>query len=1530
MYEPYKKRYNYTRYGIFTIAGHNMKEIMEMGKWGKRMLAFILAIGLTVGMVCSDVTMLQASANQSESVSGNMVVTVSGNEAEIAEEDEVQSVSGNTSGTYYLCADENGYLTVSGNTASFKQLSGDVVIPKEVKIIPADSRFFKGNSAIETVTFEDGALLEIIEGNAFERSVIEEVTLPASLHTIGSGAFSASAKLKKVTFTTGETKVDIGEAAFASCVSLKTFIGNGRVQAIGKQAFLGNEILGETIDLTGVSVIGQEAFSGCKALKYISIPDSVTEIGSQAFVNCTGLGTSAKAVLQGKYAVKIGDGLTTLKEKTFIGCSGITEMEIPASVTKIENNVFDNCTTLKSVIIKNRDGENGSCATELSYYSFPAKNNLVISAYDGTVESWVGTHTSFGVKFQTLYKSHAISVDSKMKNGTITPKVKQAKVGTEVALTITPKEGYVVDRNSVYFAYEKDDETELKEIDIWEGSFIMPDSPVTIYASFLETSKLSYGDTLVVNSEYEVADATNRKIDYDLKSNALKFPKPWQSARILIEGSNGEVPGYGELTFVAKDTKVVTVDDKGVITAVAPGKTEVTVSLKDTTKTTKPLTFAVEVGAKTYVETVKVTYNAPKGKVTYQAEDAEAAELGYDVITFSSNIVNVAARSITITPKSVDNEGDQLFVKYTWSSLDNAVAKPNGSVTTGKTATITIPKGAIGETVITMKVQDGSKEPKIEKFVVRVVDDTPRLLTQNLSIDVATTKGAKVEMLSVYGSEIDERTLKLCQKKITQAGTTFVDASKDFKLEKIDGTWYLKGVNEKFKDNTKRTFMEMYYICGNIQGSEAEFQIMIPKIEVYKSSLSPVAKLTGKINLFYNGYSEETAAGKVYVKQNQNSLTIEDVQLLGSKNANGVNTDDDSAFANNFRLESSDDEKYDFVIRRSENDLQTYTAGKSKGKNVVEGILRIKYAEYAEAYDIKVKVPVENKQPAYVPSISTIKVNKYASGQTYEIQLLDKKTKVALDIVEGTELLIDNTEKGTTDGLINDNRVVSSLNTVTDSFDIVLEAPTNGKVVFSYKQPGWTKELKSTIKVSATAAFPTAKLGKTTLTLNAKCPQATESTTFKLNQTDSDLEDVQIFTPAGTKQDADLKVVYENGTVTAKIVNEQDGIVTKGNYKFTCIPQFVFMGSEEADAAKKVTITVKIIDTLPELKLKSAAFQMNASFSEGGKYTEYDKAVQTYTWKNLPSQYAEYDLHTEDMTLTFKGKGTDRINANNIHLVFDNTSNTVTASVKTSSVREGSGTYQVSGLYLENSSGDKVPVKEFNIAVKNQVKTPAVTVGAKGTINPLDKESAITYTPKLSNVNGTIADVKVCELMPGTGASIAEEEAHFEAEMVNGKTLVRVKDGVNLENRSYTIQLYYRLTNAVSTTTKEGYEGYYKVKKDIKITPKQVMPKVKVDNSKAVFYAGNKSVTSTVKLTQTSQLNAEIIDVKISSKASEALQNAFVCEYDSETQEVTLKLKNSAFIKQNAEQTLQLEIVCDGQLSNTVGTTFNMKVTVKK
>lgn len=56
-------------------------------------------------------------------------------------------------------------------------------------------------------------------------------------------------------------------------------------------------------------------------------------------------------------SAKIGSGIETIKNNTFSGCSSLPLIEIPQSVTKIDNYVFSVCTALKNVYIADRTTE---------------------------------------------------------------------------------------------------------------------------------------------------------------------------------------------------------------------------------------------------------------------------------------------------------------------------------------------------------------------------------------------------------------------------------------------------------------------------------------------------------------------------------------------------------------------------------------------------------------------------------------------------------------------------------------------------------------------------------------------------------------------------------------------------------------------------------------------------------------------------------------------------------------------------------------------------------------------------------------------------------------------------------------------------------------------------------------------------------------------------------------------------------------------------------------------------------------------
>ena len=81
-------------------------------------------------------------------------------------------------------------------------------------------------------------------------------------------------------------------------------------------------------------------YGDCTSLASIEIPASVTSIGMQTFQNCTSL-----------ISIELPSSLTNLENMVFSGCTGLTSITIPASVTSINAYAFENCTSLTSIEI---------------------------------------------------------------------------------------------------------------------------------------------------------------------------------------------------------------------------------------------------------------------------------------------------------------------------------------------------------------------------------------------------------------------------------------------------------------------------------------------------------------------------------------------------------------------------------------------------------------------------------------------------------------------------------------------------------------------------------------------------------------------------------------------------------------------------------------------------------------------------------------------------------------------------------------------------------------------------------------------------------------------------------------------------------------------------------------------------------------------------------------------------------------------------------------------------------------------------
>jgi hypothetical protein len=185
-------------------------------------------------------------------------------------------------------------------------------------IIPNDKvEIFKANisqHAAETfsrVIFNTPSIVSNITNYAFEGcKMLEGITIPYSVTTIGRGAFKNCTSLQKIAFG-GNLVNEIKEDAFYGCSSLATITIPDSVTSIGGSAFWGCTSLASINILDGVIIIGKRAFNGCRSLKSITIPDSVISIGMNAFLGCRGIkvtinNITLKTIIQsnlGKYGL---------------------------------------------------------------------------------------------------------------------------------------------------------------------------------------------------------------------------------------------------------------------------------------------------------------------------------------------------------------------------------------------------------------------------------------------------------------------------------------------------------------------------------------------------------------------------------------------------------------------------------------------------------------------------------------------------------------------------------------------------------------------------------------------------------------------------------------------------------------------------------------------------------------------------------------------------------------------------------------------------------------------------------------------------------------------------------------------------------------------------------------------------------------------------------------------------------------------------------------------------------------------------
>ena len=222
-------------------------------------------------------------------------------------------------------------------------------------------------SAVESLQEEEGAqwiTVEGIEGGQIlfnkKTGVIEEsqktitvARIPSQIENvevtrIAYQAFFGCDKL--TTIEIPETVIQLGKRVFYGCINLEKVVFHGRqLELIGDIPSEG--IFQECDKLVSAGPIGSncniefnwednipsEAFCELKSLTKVILPDGVQTIGEYAFVGCEDLSN-----------IEIPNSVTSIEQSAFFG-SGLEEIVIPEGVSFINAGVFSECEELQKV-----------------------------------------------------------------------------------------------------------------------------------------------------------------------------------------------------------------------------------------------------------------------------------------------------------------------------------------------------------------------------------------------------------------------------------------------------------------------------------------------------------------------------------------------------------------------------------------------------------------------------------------------------------------------------------------------------------------------------------------------------------------------------------------------------------------------------------------------------------------------------------------------------------------------------------------------------------------------------------------------------------------------------------------------------------------------------------------------------------------------------------------------------------------------------------------------------------------------------
>lgn len=192
------------------------------------------------------------------------------------------------------------------------------------------------NDQIQTIVVAKGVTR--VSEHAFEgMGELTSVTLPSTVTQVSREAFMYCQKLEKITLP--ETLENIGDRAFNYCRALKSITVPDQVTTIGSLAFAGCTSLESASLGESVEQVQGDLFHECGKLSTLTVAHGNTSMRSEDNVLYNKDMSLLIRYAAGKSDTKfyVPDSVKTIGANAITHCSNLTELQIPSSVTKMDD-----------------------------------------------------------------------------------------------------------------------------------------------------------------------------------------------------------------------------------------------------------------------------------------------------------------------------------------------------------------------------------------------------------------------------------------------------------------------------------------------------------------------------------------------------------------------------------------------------------------------------------------------------------------------------------------------------------------------------------------------------------------------------------------------------------------------------------------------------------------------------------------------------------------------------------------------------------------------------------------------------------------------------------------------------------------------------------------------------------------------------------------------------------------------------------------------------------------------------------------